>query len=57
MVRSVDCNKKVMERKNAPSARRRDARHGRACPGHPRLAYANVKLKTWMPGTRPGMTV
>ncbi len=26
-------------------------RHGRACPGHPR-----VPLKTWMPGTRPGMT-
>src|SRR5262245_21415415 len=23
------------------------------CPGHPRLAYA---AKTWMPGTRPGMT-
>src|SRR5450631_602864 len=26
-------------------------RHGRACPGHPRL-----KRKSWMPGTRPGMT-
>jgi hypothetical protein len=30
-------------------------RHGRACPGHPRLAFATVK--TWMPGTRPGMTI
>src|SRR5689334_9990460 len=29
------------------------ARHGRACPGHPRLA---ARSKTWMPGTRPGMT-
>ncbi|MEH2670202.1 hypothetical protein DXU07_12420 [Bradyrhizobium elkanii] len=29
-------------------------RHGRACPGHPRLSYAEAK--TWMPGTRPGMT-
>ena len=27
-------------------------RHGRACPGHPRVCP-----KTWMPGTRPGMTV
>ena len=27
-------------------------RHGRARPGHPRLAAK----KTWMPGTRPGMT-
>src|SRR5262245_41009738 len=30
-------------------------RHGRACPGHPRLAAPSM-LKTWMPGTRPGMT-
>jgi hypothetical protein len=30
-------------------------RHGRACPGHPRLASFEVR-KTWMPGTRPGMT-
>ena len=30
-------------------------RHGRACPGHPRLV-ANRSSKTWMPGTRPGMT-
>src|SRR5919198_2658254 len=28
-------------------------RHCRACPGHPRLCGKN---KTWMPGTRPGMT-
>src|SRR5689334_18371503 len=28
-------------------------RHGRACPGHPRLS---IGAKTWMPGTRPGMT-
>ncbi len=27
-------------------------RHGRACPGHPRLP----EKKSWMPGTRPGMT-
>ena len=27
----------------------------RACPGHPRL-YLRESLKTWMPGTRPGMT-
>src|SRR4051794_14031245 len=30
------------------------ARHGRACPGHPRLAVLPA-LKTWMPGTSPGM--
>src|SRR5712664_1251930 len=29
-------------------------RHGRACPGHPRLDRCK---KTWMPGTRPGMTI
>src|SRR5216684_7000650 len=29
-------------------------RHGRACPGHPRL---DRRKKTWMPGTRPGMTI
>jgi hypothetical protein len=28
-------------------------RHGRARPGHPRSLLSN---KTWMPGTRPGMT-
>jgi hypothetical protein len=30
------------------------SRHGRACPGHPRLLAARVK--SWMPGARPGMT-
>src|SRR6266404_4882983 len=30
-------------------------RHGRACPGHPRLTFL-LSSKTWMPGTRPGMT-
>ncbi|RJF77768.1 hypothetical protein D4Q52_02335 [Rhodopseudomonas palustris] len=30
-------------------------RHGRACPGHPRLFCVAVS-KAWMPGTRPGMT-
>src|SRR5579862_6894692 len=29
-------------------------RHGRACRGHPRLMW---QRKTWMPGTRPGMTL
>ena len=31
-------------------------RHGRACPGHPRLALRPLERKAWMPGTRPGMT-
>src|SRR5436190_17343247 len=31
------------------------ARHGRARPGHPRLAL-HQPSKTWIPGTRPGMT-
>ncbi len=31
-------------------------RHGRACPGHPRLFCSKVKSKTWMPGTGLGMT-
>src|SRR5882672_8979661 len=30
-------------------------RHGRARPGHPRLR-AREAAKSWMPGTRPGMT-
>jgi hypothetical protein len=30
-------------------------RHGRACPGHPRLPSRPV-VKTWMPGTGPDMT-
>src|SRR5580692_3767705 len=29
-------------------------RHGRACPGHPRLASA--RRLPWMPGSSPGMT-
>src|SRR6185437_8535816 len=28
----------------------------RACPGHPRL-HKTAERRTWMPGTRPGMTV
>ncbi|CAN0359464.1 unnamed protein product, partial [Phaeothamnion confervicola] len=32
-------------------------RHGRACPGHPRLpSLCCNESKSWMPGTRPGMT-
>src|SRR4051812_24846339 len=30
-------------------------RHVRARPGHPRLA-CDATIKTWMPGTSPGMT-
>jgi hypothetical protein len=26
------------------------------CPGHPRLSWVGA-VKTWMPGTRPGMTI
>jgi hypothetical protein len=26
------------------------------CPGHPRL-YGSKDVQTWMPGTRPGMTI
>ncbi|NEU97447.1 hypothetical protein FNJ47_16800 [Bradyrhizobium sp. UFLA 03-164] len=33
----------------------RDFRHGRACPGHPRLSVAETK--TWMPGTRRNQDV
>jgi len=35
------------------SARLIIVRHGRACPGHPRLL---AEVKTWMPGIKPGMT-
>ncbi len=35
------------------SSQMSNRRHGRACPGHPRLPRPS---KTWMPGTRPGMT-
>ena len=40
-----------------PTVLRTDSqgRHGRACPGHPRL-WICLRFKTWMPGTRPGMT-
>src|SRR4051812_36557952 len=31
-------------------------RHDRACPGHPRLFSNLHDIKTWMPGTSPGMT-
>src|SRR5262245_6432971 len=31
-------------------------RHGRACPGHPRLAELHC-VKTWMPATSAGMTI
>src|SRR6266852_7840484 len=33
----------------------RFSRHGRACPGHPRL-WHQTQGKTLMPGTSPGMT-
>jgi hypothetical protein len=36
-------------------AQDRGRRHGRACPGHPRLSCFTA-AKTWMPGTSPGMT-
>jgi hypothetical protein len=40
----------------SPTIRKRITfRHGRACPGHPRLS-CSIGTKTWMPGTRPGMT-
>jgi hypothetical protein len=32
------------------------SRHGRVCPGHPRLPR-DVPSKTWMPGIKPGMTI
>ncbi|AUC95340.1 hypothetical protein CWS35_14630 [Bradyrhizobium sp. SK17] len=32
-----------------------ERRHGRACPGHPRLP--SQENKTWMPGTSPGTTM
>ncbi len=31
-------------------------RHGRACPGHPRLFSAAPAAVAWMPGSSPGMT-
>ncbi len=38
------------------AATHRPIRHGRACPGHPRLERDRRRRKSWMPGTRPGMT-
>src|SRR5262249_2730556 len=37
--------------------RRPRGRHGRACPGQPRLVVPAAARKTWMPDTRPGMTL
>ncbi|RJF68639.1 hypothetical protein D4Q52_21760 [Rhodopseudomonas palustris] len=37
------------------SANELSTRHGRACPGHPRLCCLS-RRKAWMPGTSPGMT-
>src|SRR5262249_42697603 len=39
----------------ASDRRRSVVPHGRACPGHPRLS-TRCNKKTWMPGSRPGMT-
>src|SRR5258708_39683143 len=35
--------------------KKREARLRARCPGHPRLSCLSA-AKTWMPGTRPGMT-
>jgi len=43
----------VMAGHSRPKGRRAFAR---LCPGHPRLACWLAGRKTWMPGTRPGMT-
>jgi len=32
------------------------ARHGRACPDHPRLRQPSAVFKTWMLATRASMT-
>src|SRR5688500_15496704 len=32
-------------------------RHGRACPGHPRLPSSKAVFKTWMLPTRAAMTI
>src|SRR5262249_53809878 len=39
------------------ATRRPLGRHGRACPGQPRLVVLAAARKTWMPDTRPGMTL
>jgi hypothetical protein len=38
------------------AGQKREARLRARCPGHPRLS-CSFGLKTWMPGTSPGMTV
>src|SRR5258708_38574571 len=37
------------------AGQKREARLRAICPGHPRLS-CSMGIKTWMPGTRPGMT-
>src|SRR5258705_13243946 len=37
------------------AGQKREARLRARCPGHPRLSCSS-EAKTWMPGTRPGMT-
>src|SRR5260370_38018955 len=37
------------------AGQKREARLRARCPGHPRLKLPS-RRKTWMPGTRPGMT-
>ena len=37
-----------------PASIVRMKRHGRARPGHPR-SFLRASVRTWMPGTRPGM--
>ena len=44
----------AMEKLEEPAIEQLARRHGRACPGHPRLACGS---KTWMPATSAGMTV
>jgi hypothetical protein len=46
-----ESRKEMRERKVA----RFSLRHGRVCPGHPRLSNRNT-AKAWMPGSSPGMT-
>src|SRR5262249_25308954 len=45
----------AMMRHTSPFSTSSFRRHGRACPGHPRL-LSSVSAHTWMPGTSPGMT-
>ena len=37
------------------AGQKREARLRARCPGHPRLSCCYT-VKTWMPGTSPGMT-